>query len=325
MIKVIWTFWRMKLGFLLQFYCCRGIAKFHIEIFIGQMHLTHLMKQSRVQWAEIDFDRYYQTFIWLRTHRLQKIDTTKYKDYLKSWMSISKSMIHLSITGFMKAVSLTMQNTTQNLLEKSPLGLSLNFGASPYLKDISFMQNHTVEYWFARYWPGSGCRCCVGFDWKVWCKSSLPLLDKLIELGIGALGTLRQNRFPGTPVANKTTLVKKPRGSHDFATGSKNLVVSWLDNKVVTCATNDVTCNLVSTAGGQNQPRNELMYQCRNLLRTTTSTWVMLFCSTSLCPRIEFALGQRNGGGLSLHWRQTLQWQTHWTFFALYRSKTLVC
>ena len=41
--------WRMKLEFLLQFYCCQGIAKFHIEIFIGQMHLTHRMKQSRVQ------------------------------------------------------------------------------------------------------------------------------------------------------------------------------------------------------------------------------------------------------------------------------------
>ena len=74
------------------------------------------------------------------------------------------------------------------------------------------------------------------------------MLDKLIELGIGALGTLRQNLFPGTPVANKTTLVKKPRGSYDFATDSKNLVVSWLDNKVVTCAANDVTRNLVSTA-----------------------------------------------------------------------------
>ena len=73
MVKVIWTFWRMKLGLLLQFYCCQGIAKFHIEIFIGQMHLIHTMNQSHVQWAEIDFERYHQTFIWLTTHRLQKI------------------------------------------------------------------------------------------------------------------------------------------------------------------------------------------------------------------------------------------------------------
>ena len=78
--------------------------------------------------------------------------------------------------------------------------------------------------------------------------TSLPLLDELTELGIGALATLRQNHFHGAPVANKTTLAKKPRGSYDFATDGKNLVVSWLDNKVVTCATNCVTCNPVSTA-----------------------------------------------------------------------------
>ena len=34
------------------------IAKFHTEIFIGQMHLTHTIKQSHVQWAEIDLERY---------------------------------------------------------------------------------------------------------------------------------------------------------------------------------------------------------------------------------------------------------------------------
>ena len=44
--------------------------------------------------------------------------------------------------------------------------------------------------------------------------TSLPLLDELTELGIGALGTLRQDDFHGALVANKTTLAKKPgRGS----------------------------------------------------------------------------------------------------------------
>ena len=78
--------------------------------------------------------------------------------------------------------------------------------------------------------------------------TSLSLLGELTELEIGALGTLRQNCFHGAPVANKTTLAKKPRGSYDFATDAKNLVVSWLDNKVVICVTNYVTCNRVSTA-----------------------------------------------------------------------------
>ena len=129
---------------MLEFYCCQ--AKFYIEFFIGQLHLTDIMKQSHVQRPEIDFKRYYQTFTWLTTHRLQKIHTTKYKYYLKSWISISNSMVHLSITALTKVLSLTMENTAQkNLLEESPLGLGLNFGASPHLKDISFMQNHTVE------------------------------------------------------------------------------------------------------------------------------------------------------------------------------------
>ena len=107
---------------------------------------THTMKQSYVQWAEIDFERYYQTFIWLTTQKLQKTDTKKYEYYLKSRISISNSMVHLSITVLRKALSLTMENTAQNnLLEENPLGLGLNFGASPHLKDISFMQNHIVE------------------------------------------------------------------------------------------------------------------------------------------------------------------------------------
>ena len=77
--------------------------------------------------------------------------------------------------------------------------------------------------------------------------TSLSLLDELTELGIGALGTFRKNRFHAVTVANKTTVANKPRGSYDFAADGKNLVVSWLDNKVVTCATDYVTCNPVNT------------------------------------------------------------------------------
>ena len=55
-------------------------------------------------------------------------------------------MVHLSITVLMKALSLNMENTAQNnLLEESPLGLGLNLGATPHLKDISFMKNHLVD------------------------------------------------------------------------------------------------------------------------------------------------------------------------------------
>ena len=55
-------------------------------------------------------------------------------------------MFNLSMTTLMKALSITMEKTTQNnLLEESPLDLGSNFGASPHLKDISFMKNNTAE------------------------------------------------------------------------------------------------------------------------------------------------------------------------------------
>ena len=77
--------------------------------------------------------------------------------------------------------------------------------------------------------------------------TSLPLLHELTKLGIGALGTLQQNRCHGATISNKTTLAQKPRGSYDFDTDGKNMVMSWLDNKVVTCATIYVTSNPIST------------------------------------------------------------------------------
>ena len=227
---------RTFISFLLLSGYCK--VPYHIKIFIGQMHLTHTMKQSHMQWTEKD------------THRLQKIDTANYEYYLKSWISISNSMVHLSITTLMKALSLTMENTTQNnLLEESLLGLGLNFGASPHLKDISILWS---IYWFAKYWSGSGCRCCDGLIERCEVKAGstvafgnlftpLPLLDEQTGLGIGALGTLRKNRFHGAPVTNKTTLAKKPIGCYGFATDGKKLVISWLDNRVVTCAANYVT------------------------------------------------------------------------------------
>ena len=51
-------------------------------------------------------------------------------------------MVHLSITALMKALSLTIENTTQNnSLEESSLGLGLNFGASPHLGHFDLEPN----------------------------------------------------------------------------------------------------------------------------------------------------------------------------------------
>ena len=130
---------------------------------------------------------------------------------------------------------------------------------------------------------------------------SLPLLNELTELGIGALGTLWQN--PGATVANKTTRAKKPRRSYDFATNDKNLVVLWLDNKVLTCASNYVTCNLDSTAQMWSKPAKKGVDIPIPKPFKDCNTWVVLICMINLCRHIEFALGQRNGGGVSSHGR----------------------
>ena len=60
--------------------------------------------------------------------------------------------------------------------------------------------------------------------------------------------------------------------------------------------------------GGQRQSRNELIYQRRNLLTTTTSKWVVLICWINLCSNREFALGQRNDGGIEI------SLQSYWHF-----------
>ena len=67
--------------------------------------------------------------------------------------------------------------------------------------------------------------------------------------------------------------------------------------------------------GGKIQPRNVLVYQCRTLLRTTTNKWVVLICSIDLCSHTEFALGQRNGGGFSLHGGVNASIANTWNLF----------
>ena len=57
--------------------------------------------------------------------------------------------------------------------------------------------------------------------------TSLPLLDKLTEKGIGGLGTTPQNRLQNA-LLKKEKLVKKERGSYDFCSDGNNLITSWM-------------------------------------------------------------------------------------------------
>lgn len=71
--------------------------------------------------------------------------------------------------------------------------------------------------------------------------TSVPLLEKLSQMGIGGTGTVRNNRLMGCPLSD---LSKAPRGTYDYkydATGHVALV-RWKDSCAVTLASN---CNRV--------------------------------------------------------------------------------
>ena len=87
----------------------------------------------------------YQNLYWADapdTHN-EAVSCAMNRNRFREILSISNSMVPLSITALMKALSLTTENTAQNnLLEESALGLVLNFGASPHLKDISLPHSY---------------------------------------------------------------------------------------------------------------------------------------------------------------------------------------
>jgi len=81
--------------------------------------------------------------------------------------------------------------------------------------------------------------CTVTFDNLF---TSLPLLDKLTEMGIGGTGTIRDNRLQKAPVSSKKETERKCRGAFESVNDGSNLLVRWNDNKAVTVATNYLPC-----------------------------------------------------------------------------------
>ncbi|XP_064486010.1 piggyBac transposable element-derived protein 2-like [Ornithodoros turicata] len=68
--------------------------------------------------------------------------------------------------------------------------------------------------------------------------TSVKLLEHLSEMGYCATGTVRENRVDGCPLKPKSQVKKLERASYDYRTRKNVLVVRWIDNSVVTVATN---------------------------------------------------------------------------------------
>jgi DNA excision repair protein ERCC-6 len=70
--------------------------------------------------------------------------------------------------------------------------------------------------------------------------TSIRLLNRLSEQGIGATGTIRLNRVENCPLSSPEQMKKQARGTSDYRcdTNSGVLLVRWNDNSVVTVASN---------------------------------------------------------------------------------------
>ena len=77
--------------------------------------------------------------------------------------------------------------------------------------------------------------------------TSVTLLDKLSQMGVGGSGTIRANRLMGCPLDD---LSKAKRGAHDHAydPSSHVALVRWMDSKPVTLASNCNGVHPVKTA-----------------------------------------------------------------------------
>ena len=76
--------------------------------------------------------------------------------------------------------------------------------------------------------------------------TTLPLLDKLADMGIYGVGTIRENWQQGAPLKEKAAIQKETKGTFDYTSNGNNLLVAWRDNKIVIVATNYLLLNPVS-------------------------------------------------------------------------------
>ena len=149
-----------------------------------------------------------------------------------------------------------MVNTVpSSLLEESPYELGLNFGVYAPQMGTFFMRSHTVEK-IPETGLGQGCDVVLGMTEKFNLTkgsrvamedlfTTLPLLDKLTDIGMYGMGTIRENRLQVAPLKNETALQKKTRGTFDYTSDGNNLRVAWRDGKVIIVVTNYFSLNPV--------------------------------------------------------------------------------
>lgn len=68
--------------------------------------------------------------------------------------------------------------------------------------------------------------------------TSVPLIKHLADKGFCATGTLRSDRTEHCPLKNQKEMKDEGRGTYDFRTSQNIMLVRWVDNSVVTAATN---------------------------------------------------------------------------------------
>ena len=71
--------------------------------------------------------------------------------------------------------------------------------------------------------------------------TSVPLLEELKNKGIRVTGTICINRLPGLPPPSNKEMEKKEREFMSVCSNEDPCSVSWVDNKVVTVVSNQLT------------------------------------------------------------------------------------
>ena len=116
--------------------------------------------------------------------------------------------------------------------------------------------------------------------------TTLPLLNKLTDMGMYEVGTIQENRLQGVPLKKKAALQKETRETFDYTSDGNNLLVAWRDNKVVIVANNYLLLNTVLSI--------------KRWSKSIMKIWEVLIYLTSSCHLIMCESGPESGGGLFL-------------------------